>query len=115
MIKEFAGNEDATLIGEFNIFNYPTYLDREASQTLQSIFGVQSTGWSGKYYTDLREAAFNLKELYNRIYGKDWEFRGDGMVLVREDMPQWEWYPDILVLTSRECLFLVLCGAGLIR
>lgn len=102
VIGSFAEQEAAILVGEFNIFNYPTYLDRDASQSLQSFFGVRGTGWSGKYYTDLREAAYNLKELYSRVYARDWDFHGEGMVLVRDDVPQWEWYSDILVLTSRD-------------
>lgn len=102
VIESYTQNEGAILIGEFNIFYYPTYQDREASQALQALFGVRSTGWSGKYYIDLDEVAFTVKELYERLYGRNWDFRGEGMVFVRDEVPQWEWYPDILVLTSRE-------------
>lgn len=101
-ISAFARQGQVTLVGEFNIFSYPTYLDPGASTRLQDLFGVKHTGWTGKYYSDLGEAAFILKELYQVIYGTEYDFRGEGLLLVRDDFPAWEWYPDILVLTARD-------------
>lgn len=99
-IEEFAGFENKVLIGEHNIFGYPTYLDPEASQRLQEVFGVTYTGWLSRYFADLDEAAFWLKELYSRIYGQEWDFKGSGMIFVREDNPAFNWQNDLVVVDA---------------
>lgn len=101
-VSSFSQDERAFLLGEFNIFGFPTYRDPEASLELQELFGVRHTGWTGQYYARLDQVAYHFKELYERIYGRTWDFQGEGIVFVRDDLPSWEWYPDIVVLTSSD-------------
>ena len=97
-IKDFAADENQILIGEHNIFGYPTYLDREATELLQDLFAVSYDGWLARYYADLDETAFWMKELYTRIYGREWDREGTGMVFVREDVTALGWYTDMVVI-----------------
>lgn len=99
-IKKYAGNANNILIGEHNIFGYPTYLNPEASLTLQNIFGVRYSGWLTRYYSDLDEAAFWLKERYSQIYGQQWDLAGPGMVFVREEVPALNWQRDLVIVTD---------------
>ena len=100
-IKEFSSRENRVLVGEHNIFGYPTYLDPEAAKTLQELFAVNYDGWLARYYDDLDQTAYWTKELYSRIYGREWDLEGPGMVFVREGVPDLDWYTD-LVIVERE-------------
>ncbi len=97
-ITDFAAEENRILIGEHNIFGYPTYLDREAAEILQDLFAVSYDGWLTRYYADLDETAYWMKELYTRIYGREWDLEGTGMVFVREDVTGLDWYTDLVII-----------------
>ncbi len=98
----FAAEEGNILVGEHNIFGYPTYLDPEAARILQDLFDVRYDGWLARYYHDLDQAAFWLKELYSRIYGLPWDLDGAGMVFIREEVPALDWYPDLVVVEKED-------------
>ncbi len=97
-INRFAGSSGNFLIGEHNIFGYPTYLDPQAALSLQDIFAVSYSGWLIRYYENLDEMAFWMKELYTRIYGIDWDLEGAGMVFVREDHAPSGWNTDLIIV-----------------
>jgi hypothetical protein len=99
-VEAFALKEGASLVGEHNIFGYPTYLNPDASERLQALFALNYTGWLARYYSDLDEAAFWLKELYSQIYGLQWDLSGPGLVFVREEVPAFEWRTDLVVITG---------------
>ncbi len=101
-IEYFSTKENKRIIGEHNIFGYPTYLDPDASLRLQAVFAVSYTGWLGRYYSDLNDAAFWLKQLYEKIYGLEWDLRGPGMVFVREEVPSFSWRSDLVVVSGEE-------------
>ncbi len=102
VVARFAAEEGNILIGEHNIFGYPTYLDPEAARILQDLFNVGYDGWLARYYHDLDQVAFWLKELYSRIYGIPWDLDGAGMVFVREEVPDLDWYPDLVVIERKD-------------
>lgn len=99
-VAVYAAAESRLLVGEHNIFGYPTYLDPEASLKLQGIFDVSYTGWLARYYSDLNLAAFWMKELYSQIYGLEWDLSGPGMVFVREEVPDFAWHSDLVIVTG---------------
>ncbi len=101
-IKDFAATEGRILIGEHNIFGYPTYLDPEAAGILEELFAVTYDGWLARYYADLDETAFWMKELYSRIYGLEWDLTGAGMVFVREDVTGLGWYTDLVIIKEEQ-------------
>ncbi len=97
-ITDYASEGDRILIGEHNIFGYPTYLEPEAAAGLQELFAVNYEGWLARYYADLNETAYWIKELYTRIYGRKWDLQGAGMVFVREDVTGLGWYTDLVII-----------------
>ena len=97
-IERFAQDKKAVIIGEHNIFGYPTYKDPEAAAILQELFAVKYDGWLARYYGDLEETAFWMKELYSRIYGRAWDLEGAGMVFIREDVTGLGWYTDMVII-----------------
>ncbi len=97
-ITDFASEGDRILVGEHNIFGYPTYLEPEAAAGLQELFAVNYDGWLARYYADLDETAYWMKELYTRIYGRKWDLSGAGMVFVREDVTGLGWYTDLVII-----------------
>ncbi len=101
-IEEFAKNKNKIVIGEHNIFGYPTYIDPLASTRLQAVFAVSYTGWLARYYSDLNEMAFWLKAVYEKIYGKVWDLSGPGMVFIREEIPAFDWRSDLVIFTAEE-------------
>uniref|UniRef100_A0A7C5Z7R9 Uncharacterized protein n=1 Tax=Caldicellulosiruptor owensensis TaxID=55205 RepID=A0A7C5Z7R9_9FIRM len=73
------------LIGEFNVFQYPT--EKTVSERLQDIFGVKWTGWYGRYYSDLSkgiEVPDFIVELFENRYKTKWNFKGAGIVILSE-------------------------------
>jgi hypothetical protein len=100
VIEQFAARENKYIIGEHNIFGYPTYTDPEASSRLQAVFAVNYSGWLARYYSDLNEAAFWLKELYEIIYGHEWDLGGPGMVFIGEEAPAMNWQRDLVIVTA---------------
>ncbi|WP_286947939.1 hypothetical protein [Acetobacterium sp. UBA5834] len=83
-----------TIIGEFDIW------DADSQQGLQDIFRVTFTGWSGRYFPDLKKDV-EIPEIivnnYERQSGKTWDYRGGGLVLVSNQ-------DQVLVLKDREAL-----------
>lgn len=101
-IKEFAGISGHILVGEHNILGYPTYLQEEAAAKLEEILGVSYTGWLARYYYELNEAPYWLKQLYTRIHGQEWDLQGEGMVLVREEYLDRDWYEDLIIIKGED-------------
>lgn len=101
-VEEFALKENKVVIGEHNIFGYPTYLDPEASLRLQALFAVGYTGWLARYYSDLDQVAFWLKKSYEELYGKKWDLRGPGLVFIHEEVPSLGWRSDLVIITADE-------------
>ncbi len=97
VIVGFAGCSSRIIVGEHNIFGYPTYLAPDAARQLQELFGVDYRGWLVRYYADIDEAAFWMKQLYERIHGRAWDLRGPGIVLVREAAAGLDWLEDLLI------------------
>ena len=84
-IEGFA-NRGGLLLGEFNAFASPTEDGPRA--TLERTFGVRWTHWVGRYWPDLqdrREVPRWIGRVYERVYGRPFDIRGAGLVLVRED------------------------------
>ena len=83
-----------TIIGEFDIW------DADSQQGLQDIFRVSFTGWSGKYFADLKKDV-EIPEIivsnYEKQTGQAWEYRGGGLVLVSNQ-------DQVLVLKDKEAL-----------
>lgn len=83
-----------TIIGEFDI------CDAGSQQGLQDIFRVSFSGWSGKYFADLKREV-EIPEIivnnYEKQTGKSWDYRGGGLVLVSNQ-------DQVLVLKDREAL-----------
>lgn len=102
VIEDFAKNPAATLVGEHNVFGYPTYLYEDASVRLQELFGVSYSGWLIHYYEELDQVAYWVKLLYEKVYGKVMDVSGPGIVVVREDASRAGWYGDLIVFTEDE-------------
>jgi hypothetical protein len=84
-IKTNIGNGN-TVIGEFNIASAPT--NRENRKELESIFGLQWTGWKGRYFKELArdiEVPARLLENYEAQQKQKWKFSGEGYVLVSDN------------------------------
>ncbi|MEO1816764.1 MAG: hypothetical protein ABGU93_14385 [Acetobacterium sp.] len=83
-----------TIIGEFDIW------DADSQQGLQDVFRVSFTGWSGKYFADLKKDV-EIPEIivnnYEKQTGQVWEYRGGGLVLVSNQ-------DQVLVLKDKEAL-----------
>ena len=75
-----------TLIGEFNIASSPT--DVERRKELEVLFGVNWSGWKGRYFKNLErdfEIPAWMAENYEKQEKKDWNFSGSGYILISED------------------------------
>jgi len=62
--------------GEFNILGEPS--SSPASQQLQGLFGVETTGWAGRSFNDLAAVPGRLVDLV----GGTWDHTGPGIVLL---------------------------------
>ena len=102
VINDFARNPENTIVGEHNVFGYPTYIYPGSSQALQELFGVKYEGWLVRYYEDLEEVAYWVKLLYTRIYGSELNLKGPGLVVVREDSNRAGWYGDLLIFQNED-------------
>lgn len=69
-------DKGAVVMGEFNILHEPTAPD--VSETLQEIFSINATGWTGRAFVDLQEASERLQNLHPR----EWDYTGPGILLV---------------------------------
>ncbi|MDF2614526.1 MAG: hypothetical protein K0S71_2312 [Clostridia bacterium] len=102
VIKDYAKNKDHLLIGEHNILGYPTYLYPESSEIIQEVFGIKYNGWLVRYYEQLEDVAFWVKVVYERIYGKELNLTGPGLVLVREGNSRYGWIEDLVVFQDTD-------------
>ena len=71
-----------TVIGEYNISQEPT--KASVSNELEDIFGVNFTGWAGKFFSDLssKEDVPNwIRITYEKQYGKKWDITDAGIVI----------------------------------
>lgn len=83
-----------TIIGEFDVW------DADNQQGLEDIFRVSFSGWSGKYFVDLKrdvEIPEIIVNNYQKQTGKAWDYTGGGLVLVSNQ-------DQVLVLKDREAL-----------
>lgn len=102
IIKDYSTKKDHVLIGEHNIFGYPTYNFSESSQIIQEVFGVNYNGWLVRYYEELEDVAFWVKLTYERIYGVELDLTGPGLVLVREGGSSSGWFEDIVIFQDKD-------------
>lgn len=71
-----------TVIGEYNISGDPTKVS--VSNELEDIFGVNFTGWAGKFFSDLsskEDIPEWIRIIYEKQYGKQWDMTGAGIVI----------------------------------
>lgn len=75
-----------TIIGEFNTASSPTNLANR--ERLGQLFHVSWSGWSGRFFKDLTKGvevpAWAVHD-YETTTGTDWNFSGDGIILVADD------------------------------
>jgi len=102
VIRDYSKKENNILIGEHNIFGYPTYNYPESSQIIQEVFGVKYNGWLVRYYEDLEDVAYWVKVIYTRIHGVELDLTGPGLVLVREGGSRNGWYEDIVIFQDED-------------
>lgn len=75
------------VIAEYNFFAIPT--DDLIRRRAEELIGIEWSGWIGKYFDNLnieRNKSFPIwiVELYNSKNETDWDFKGEGIVLVNE-------------------------------
>jgi hypothetical protein len=78
-------DEGTTVVGEFNISTDPTAT--EVRSGLQDIFGLDFSGWSGRFIADLSDRSDVpdwATALYARQYGRSWSLAGSGILLVSD-------------------------------
>jgi hypothetical protein len=80
-----AKNENTTLIAEFNSIASPT--KKIVREQVEKDLGFVWSGWIGRYFADLAsdEVPKWLIESYQKQWGKDWDFKSDGIVFVHEN------------------------------
>jgi hypothetical protein len=84
-VEWFAG-QGRTVIGEFNTFASPTAV--QIRTRMENVFGVKWTGWIGRYFVDFadeKDVPFWLFQLYKEKAGKEWDLKGSGYMLCREE------------------------------
>ena len=78
IIEDFVQN-GGSLVAEFNTFNNPTKQD--ARESLEQLLGLRSTGWTGRYFTDLSNKndvpSWALRN-WKRHNGEEWDITGPG-------------------------------------
>ena len=87
VLREFR-RQKKLIIGEFSLFPPPT--SRSVRDSLQSILGLEWSGWTGRYFLSLDSTAHDdlppwVIDLYHQKYGPEWPFFDSGIVLVRWD------------------------------
>jgi hypothetical protein len=75
------------LIAEFDSIATPTR--PRTSKELESLLGVEWTGWTGRYFADLRSSNTEVPRWlitgYEQQSGKKWSYTGQGIAFVHED------------------------------
>ncbi len=84
-VERFVG-AGGSLVAEFNTFYQPT--TGSQGERMEGLLGLQSTGWKGRYFTDLS----NMQDVpswvirdWEELQNKAWEFRGPGFILAHSD------------------------------
>jgi len=85
VLQEFRA-QNKLILSEFSLFVPPT--QRTVRDSLQSILGVEWSGWAGRYFVSLDSTAhLDLPDwvisLYHEKYGPEWPFFDSGIVLVK--------------------------------
>ena len=79
-------NRNKLIILEYNSFDFPT--DEFESYRTQEKLGIQSKGWSGKYFKTLDSTSRNfpiwMTSMYRKEYNEPWSFTKPGIVLLSE-------------------------------
>jgi len=74
------------IIGEFNCFASPT--PKELRERTESVFGVQWTGWSGRYFVnfaDRTDVPYWLMDKWEADNSRPWDLEGAGYMFVNDD------------------------------
>lgn len=80
-----AYTQGSTVVGEFNISSLPT--KPEVKKELENLFGIQFSGWIGRFVTDMQDMSDVPSwalSLYETQYGKTWDLKGSGILIVSE-------------------------------
>lgn len=75
-----------SVVAEFNTLEEPTS-STDASDALGALLGVRYQRWLGRWYGDLESAdeiPIWMRQRYERVYWKPWDFRGAGIVMFAE-------------------------------
>lgn len=82
-----AKEQGKVIISEFNILQSPT--PKEQRKAFEETFGIEWTGWVGKYFSSLHPSDPNLPawlvSTYERQHKTQWSFSSAGIVFVRDD------------------------------
>ena len=75
------------IVAEYNFFADPT--DALVRRRAEDLLGIEWSGWIGKYFDNLnieknKTLPIWVVELYNSKNETDWDFKGEGVVLVNE-------------------------------
>jgi len=84
---EGAWRAGRTVVAEFNTMASPT--GEEARAVLEQVGGVRWTHWIGRYFPaldDESEVPQWLRSVWEREWGRPWQFHGPGHVLTRDDV-----------------------------
>ena len=84
-LARFVGR-GGSLVAEFNTLEEPTS-STAASDALGALLGVRYQRWLGRWYGDLAsadEVPRWMRERYERVYWKPWDFGGAGIVIFSE-------------------------------
>ena len=94
-VEDFVQN-GGSLVAEFNTFHPPT--SQIVKERMENLLGLKSTGWVGRYFTDLsnREDVppWALRH-WKTHSGEEWNFSGPGYILTHPDT-------EILVLEEEK-------------
>ncbi len=85
-IKEQVLQRGSDLVVEFNSFASPT--NNDVRQNMTEFLGVNWTGWSGRYFTELAESGEEVPPWVISRYAVNdakWDFQGSGFVLVNDE------------------------------
>lgn len=72
------------VIGEYNILGPPT--SELIRYKTQELFGIETTGWYGKYFDDLdssnTDIPMNIITMYKSVHNGEWPFKNGGIIFV---------------------------------
>ncbi|MBK5267544.1 MAG: hypothetical protein JJE47_08925 [Acidimicrobiia bacterium] len=89
-------DEGTVVMAEFNMMHEPT--DPGTSEMLQSIFGIDATGWVGRAFEDLQDAGPRVRSLHAGA----WDYQGPGIVIVGSSVGTRTRDPALVVLQSAD-------------